>query len=135
MYEYEPILVLPVQEILDHVDIVQTDGSVGVDQAPIVEDIARIGQERLLTEMVGQRNHGHRKIARQGFRRARFTPNKGLNHKRVVDHAHAGLGIAHRLQRQVDHGQALNEQVANPARRQQLRQRHGHVPDHGDIAG
>ena len=43
MDQHEPVLILTIQEILNHEDIVEVDRIVLVDQSPIIEDIAGIG--------------------------------------------------------------------------------------------
>ncbi len=86
MDHYEPVLVRAAEEVLHHADVFESDRSRLVDSRPVVEHIARIGQQWRLIEPVGNRHHRAGEIGGEMRGRRRLAPDIGLHQEGVMHH-------------------------------------------------
>ncbi len=93
MDEDEPAFVLPAEEVLDHPDIIERNGGGAVEAIPVVEDVARVRQQRLLAEALGERPDRAGEAGGQVRWRIGFAPDVGLDHEGVAHHGRTELWV------------------------------------------
>ena len=89
--QHEPVLVRTAEEVLVHRDIVERDRAGLVEPVPVVEHVARIGQQRCLAEPVGQRDHRAGEIGGKVRGGIILAPHVGLHQEGIVHHRGANL--------------------------------------------
>ena len=93
MDKHKPRFILTAKEVLEHLNIVESQWAIWVDQRPIIKDIGAVSQQRLLVEPIRQGDHGNRKRGRQNIGVRCLAPNVGLHHKCIMHRRHTRLLI------------------------------------------